>query len=208
MSGGTSSIRRARRALSQQEVDWLLQTTASATDATSRRCGIKPADRAMMYAVGLATGFRRGALLSLTPESFVVGPKVARPLIRLAPRNNKNRKPREQPIPRSVADQLHDWLKGKSSSKPVWNPLPHADLGHRFRRELERARTAWIGAAADPAERGRREQSHTLCYVYHNGIYNVFADFHALRHTGITFVVRGAGLRVAQVWALAGVRVG
>ena len=66
---------------------------------------------------------------------------------------------------------------------------------------MEAARAAWIDAAPDAAEREQREKSNTLKYVFHDGVQNVFADFHGLRHTGITFVVRKAGIRVGQVWA-------
>jgi serine/threonine protein kinase len=84
----------------------------------------------------------------------------------------------------------------------VWKPTPHADLSLRFRHDLEAARASWIAdARGDTAERKRREESNFLKYVYHDGIRNVFADFHGLRHTGITFVARIAGLRVAQAWA-------
>jgi hypothetical protein len=55
---------------------------------------------------------------------------------------------------------------------------------------METARAVWIAAAPDPEERARREKSNAPKYVYHNGIHNVFADFHGLRHTGIKFVVR------------------
>jgi hypothetical protein len=194
-------IRRARRALTQEEVDWLLTVTASARDATSRRCGINPRDRAMLYAVGLATGLRRGALLSLTAESFVVGDAEPRPRVKLAATKNKNRKLFEQMLPRSLVDQVRPWLAGKPKSRLLWQPSPHANLALRFRRDMERARNAWIAAASDAKEHQRREESRTLLYVFHDGVHNVFADFHALRHTGITFIVRAAGLKVGQAWA-------
>ena len=194
-------IRRARRALSQEEVDWLLSTTTAATDWTSRRCGINPADRAMLYAVGLATGFRRKALLSLNKTSFVVGEVESQPMVRLAAAQNKKRRDFSQMIPLSLTSQLRHWLAGKEDRGPVWRPSPHADLSLRFRRDMEAARAAWIAAGVDAEERSRRAQSHTLQYVYHDGVRNVFADFHSLRHTGISFVTRTAGLRVAQTWA-------
>jgi hypothetical protein len=43
--------------------------------------------------------------------------------------------------------------------------------------------------------------SDTLKPIFHDGIRLVHADFHSLRHSGITFVVRAEGLRVGQVWA-------
>jgi hypothetical protein len=66
---------------------------------------------------------------------------------------------------------------------------------------MEQTRTARIAKAATPAEREAREKSNFLRYCYHDGIRNVYADFHGLRHSGIPFVARGAGLKAAHVWA-------
>jgi hypothetical protein len=193
--------RRQRRALSEEEITWLLNTTAAATDGVSRPCGISPADRAMLYATGLGTGYRRGALLTLTKDLFHVGEGVKRPFIRLAAARNKKRRDRDQPIRRDLAAQLREWLSGRPDSGPVWRPLPHADLALRFRRDMERARAAWIAAAPTADEGEQREESNTLKYAYHDGVRMVYADFHGLRHTGISLVVRRAGLKVAQWWA-------
>jgi integrase len=125
-----------------------------------------------------------------------------RPFVRLAAKDNKKRKDRDQPIRRDLAAKLHAWLATKPDAGPVWQAAPHADLSLRFRRDLEAARKAWVGAGPTPAERKRREKHPTfLRYVYHDGVRNVFADFHGLRHTGISLVVRGAGLRIGQAWA-------
>lgn len=192
-------VRRKRRPLTQEEVDWLLATTESKKDAVSRRCGIPPADRATLYAGGIGTGFRRRALLSLEKRSFRLDGK--RPLVRLAAKYNKNGKDRDQPIPGDLAERLRLWLSSKPDSGRVWQPSEHADLALRFRRDLEAARAAWIAAADNDIERKRRQSSDTLKYVFHDGVQNVFADFHGLRHTGITFVVRKSGIRVGQEWA-------
>lgn len=194
-------IRRKRRAMSQEEVDWLLTITAGRHDRFARRFGIVPADRAMLYAVGLATGFRQSALLSLSKASFFVKEGVDAPFVRLAPRFNKNRKDRNQLIPQAVAAQLRYWLKKQPDQGPVWRVATNADPALRFRRDMEAARDAWIAAAVDVAERKRRESSNTLKYVHHDGTRNVWADFHGLRHTGITFVVRAGDIWAGQAWA-------
>lgn len=193
-------VRRKRRPLTQEEVDWLLTTTEAARDGTSRRCGISPADRAILYATGIGTGFRRSALLSLEKRSFLIAGND-RPLVRLAAKYNKNGKDRDQPVPADLAQRLKGWLSDKLDAGRVWQPTQHADLALRFRRDLEAARAAWISAASNDAERQRRESSNTLKYVFHDGVRNVYADFHGLRHTGITFVVRKSGIRVGQEWA-------
>jgi len=191
-------IRRARRALSQEEIDWLL-TTLEATKGESSRCGINAIDRAMLYAIALATGFRQRALLSLEKCSFQLD--CPHPFVRLSAKWNKNGKNRDQIIPVELAARLRNWLVDKPGAGRIWRPLPHARLGLRFRRDLDLARSAWISASKDDRERNRRKSSRTLMYVYSDGIRNVFADFHSLRHTAITFVVRSAGLRIAQKWA-------
>jgi hypothetical protein len=132
-------IRRKRRPLTQEEVDWLLTTTSTSSDSTSRRCGISPADRALLYATGVGTGFRKSALLSLPAQSFFLGADVARPFVRLAARHNKNGKNRDQMIPQDLAERLRSFLSGRDHQARVWEPFPHADLALRFRRDLEKA---------------------------------------------------------------------
>ena len=66
---------------------------------------------------------------------------------------------------------------------------------------MENARKAWIADAESDEERQRRQASNILKYKYHDGSQNIYADFHSLRHTGITAVNRAAGLKVAQDWA-------
>jgi hypothetical protein len=182
-------------------VTWLLQTTAAGKDRCSRRCGISPADRAVLYATGLGTGYRRAALLTLSRKSFHVSADLERKIVRLAAANNKKRRDRDQRIRDDLAAELRAWLRDKPDAGPVWKPKPHADLALTFRRDMERARTAWIAAAPTPAGREWRAKSNTLKYAYHDGVRMVYADFHGLRHTGISFVVRLAGLKVAQWWA-------
>jgi site-specific recombinase XerD len=197
----SEDIRRKRRALTQDEVDWLLETTSNNRDRTSRRCGICPADRALLYATGIGTGFRKSALLSLQIQSFFVGVDMEQPFVRLAAKHNKNRKNRKQMIPLDLAERLRRSLSGRRPQEPVWRPFPHADLALRFRRDMEAARAAWLASAPSDDERDRREKSHTLKYVYNDGDRNIYADFHSLRHTGITFAVRRAWIRVGQEWA-------
>lgn len=193
--------RRRRRALSVEEFQWLIKSLNEGHDH-GNRMGINRADRAMLYQVAIGTGFRESAMLSLTPRSFHVDPRLVRPFVALAASENKKRKGREQPIRRDLATNIHEWLKGRPAEQPVWQPTPHADMGLRYRRDLEEARAAWIAAAGDDErEAKRRRESTFLEYVYDDGRGLVWCDFHGLRHTGITWVARGSDLRAAQIWA-------
>ena len=186
--------RRLRREMSEEEFRLLLQAAA----AGPRRCGISGEDRAVLYQVAVGTGFRQRACLSLTKASFAVSPTTLQPCVILGPAWNKNRKPRRQPIRRDLADLLHRWLQNKPDKGPVWNPPPYAQLELMIKRDLEAARKKWLAEASTPQEQTEREQSGVLLYQDAAGRY---ADFHALRHTGISRVVRSAGLKAAQSWA-------
>ena len=75
--------------------------------------------------------------------------------------------------------------------------VPSSDTtADMVRFDLASARTAWMTAAATPGERAERERSAFLCEIDDAGF--VF-DFHALRHTFITNLVRsGVHPKVAQ----------
>jgi hypothetical protein len=154
----------------------------------------------MLYQVAVGTGFRQAACLSLTKASFHVDPKLAHPFVRLAARFNKNRKDRDQRIRADLAALLHGWLKTQPDDEGLlWRTPKHAHLELMVRRDLEAARAAWVAAAGrDAKEKERRERSSFLLYKDHAGRY---VDFHGLRHTGISLVVRSAGLKAGQVWA-------
>ena len=115
--------------------------------------------------------------------------------------NRKKHRDVTRIVGRDYADMMLDWLKKQPDDGRLWRPLRYADLSLRFRRDMEAARKAWIAAAATHEEGHRRENSNTLKYVYFDGTRNVWADFHGLRHTGITFIERAKGLRVARKWA-------
>lgn len=186
--------RRLRRELSAEEFEHLL----FAAESGRRRCGLTGFDRAMLYQVAVGTGFRMRACLSLSKRSFNVGETNLHPSILLAAKFNKNGKERSQAIRRDLAAMLRDWLKVKPDEGPAWKSRKYSHLELMMKRDLEAARNAWIKAAANKKETERREESSFLRYQDHAGR---FSDFHSLRHTGISRVVRYAGLKVGQAWA-------
>lgn len=187
--------RRPRREMTEEEFALLLD----AAHKGPHRCGISGPDRAILFQLAVGTGFRQRACLSLTKDSFAVAPSTLHPCVTLAPQWNKNRKPpRRQVIRRDLGDLLHGWLAGRPDTGPVWRTPPHAHLALMIRRDLEAAREKWVRGATTSKERAEREESSFLQYRDATGRY---ADFHALRHMGISRVVRSAGLKMAQVWA-------
>lgn len=130
-------------------------------------------DRAMRYALAVATGFRQGTLFALTPESFHLA--AVQPFIRMEAIQHKGRKVIDHPVSREVADMLDDWLVGKPARRPVFFKTRWTKTMVAFRHDLKAAGI-----------------------TYHEAGTNQFFDQHSFRNTFITAVIRAAGLKVAQ----------
>jgi integrase len=163
--------RRVRRALTESELRTLIETTKT---APSWR-GLSGFDRSLLYAVASMTGFRRGELMSLTPESFRLD--ALPPRIVCESGYTKNGQLAEQPIPESLASALLPWLATKRPRHPVFDRMT-AWTALMLRRDLERC------AIPFQDESGR------------------VVDLHALRHTYITALGRaGLPIKVHQTLA-------
>ncbi|MBM4038883.1 MAG: hypothetical protein FJ290_10245 [Planctomycetes bacterium] len=147
--------------------------------------------RGMAYVVASLSGLRAGELRSLTPESFKLGAEP--PAVVVAARSSKRRRLDRQPLPPGVVPLLRAWLSGRAAGEPVF-PLPR-HTARMLRHDLAAARGAWLAEASTAEERERREESDFLSYRDGEGHYR---DFHSLRHTFITGIVRVATPRVAQ----------
>ena len=160
--------RHDRRELTADELRTVLDTAKNS--ATTFR-GLTGADRFHLYATACGTGFRASALASLTPESFDLD--AGSPTVTLAARNAKNRKTKVQPIPADVADLLREYLKGKPAGQRVWGGTWASDRrgAEMLRRDLDAAGVPYVVEGPDGP---------------------LFADFHALRHTYLTLLGRGA----------------
>jgi hypothetical protein len=135
--------------------------------------GMTGPDRAMLYRVALGTGLRAGELRSLTPEAFDLDTDP--PTVTVAASYSKRRRNDTQPIPESLADGLRPWLAGRPARRPVFPTMPRVKTAAMLRADLT--------AAGIP---------------YRDGSGRV-ADFHALRATYNTAVVRGgASVKTAQ----------
>jgi len=154
--------------------------------------GVTGPDRAMLYRLAVGTGFRASELASLAPESFDLGANP--PTVTVEAGYSKHRRKDVQPIRRDLADLLRRWLKGRKQGEPVFR-MPDKPV-KLIQADLKAARREWLAEAASQKERKSREQTSFL--AYRDGAGRV-ADFHALRHTYVSRLVRsGANIKVVQ----------
>ena len=126
-------------------------------------------DRAMLYAVAIGTGFRLNELRSLTPASFALD--ATPPTVTVEAGYSKRRRRDVQPLPPSLAKGLKPWLAEKPAGRPVFGTLPRA------------------------AEMLKVDLGTAEIKEMPEGV----VDFHALRHTYISRLVRsGVNIKLAQ----------
>jgi integrase len=163
--------RHDRRPFSDVELATVLKA-ANEGPAVRRMSG---PDRAMLYVVAVYTGLRASELASLTPESFNLDADPATVTVLAA--YSKHRREDVLPLHPSLVALLRPWLASKPAGQPVWpgNWAKGKEAGAMLKFDLE--------AAGIP-------------YVDESGRY---ADFHALRHTFITNMVKsGISPKAAQ----------
>jgi len=181
--------RHDRRVLSMDEVRVLLSSTLAGPVRT-RLTGVQ---RYWLYRLAVSTGLRANELSSLSPKSFDINER----LVAIMAGQAKNRREDSLPLPDHLFPELSDWLAGLDPDAPLW-PGPWAknrQAGQFLKGDLLRARNAWIDEAAG-SERQEREDSDFLRWEDSEG---QFADFHALRHTFITWLVdSGANIKSIQ----------
>jgi integrase len=181
--------RRERRPLSVDELRFLIDMTATAP--TWRR--VTGADRAMLYRLATGTGFRASELRSLKVSSFNLDDDP--PSVVLLAAHSKRRRDDVQPIRDDLAALLRPWIAGKSANTLAFPMMPEK-TAKMLRQDLRRARARWIREATDRDERRERLRSEFLAVVDSAGR---VVDFHALRATFITMLVRsGASVKEAQ----------
>ena len=181
--------RHDRRSLTDEELSRLI-TTADQGAAIVR---MKGPDRAMLYRVAVGTGFRANELRSLTPESFDLDADP--PTVTVEAGYSKHRRKDVQPIRQDLADLLRPWLAARPSGEPVFGTMPEK-TGRMIRKDLQAAKKKWVKEVKAPEVRKERADLSFLAYRDSAGR---VADFHALRHTYISRLVKsGANVKVAQ----------
>jgi integrase len=167
--------RHDRRELSVEELQKVLQ---AAQQSAVTFDGLTGPDRAALYATACGTGFRASELASLLPESFDLDTDP--PTATVGAGYTKNKRLVVQPLPPDLAEMLRAYLAGKPTGQPVW---PGTWAAKRHAAEMLRID---LKAAGVP-------------YVIDRPDGPLYADFHALRHTYITYLDRGGvSLRTAQ----------
>ncbi len=177
-----ADIRHARRALTVEEFDRLLNAARAAEDFR----GLTGGDRSALYLTAGMTGLRASELASLSPASFDLDAPT--PAVAVEAAYSKRKRRDVVPLHPALVEALRPFLADKAAGSRVWPGkwAMHFEAGDLIRRDLGTARAAWLAEAADPAERTRREGSDFLEYENAKG---EFADFHSLRHMFVTGLV-------------------
>lgn len=172
--------RHDRRALTDEELARLI----AAAESGPAVMGMAGPDRAMLYRLALGTGFRAGELRSLMPQSFDLDAEP--PTVTVEAAYSKHRRKDVQPIRRDLADLLGQWLETKGQGRPVFDSMPDK-TAKMMKKDLAMARKKWVEEVESPEAQKERLDSSFLAYRDSAGR---VADFHALRHTYITRLVR------------------
>src|SRR5262245_31391335 len=177
LAGGNAKAdrRHDRRPLSAGELRAIIAAARQSRRGFRKLTGN---DRAFIYTLACATGFRAGELASLRPEDFRLDAEP--PSVALAARDAKNGRSAVQPLPADVVGLFRDYLRDKAAGHLVWPGKWSADgdAAEMLRIDLEAAGVPYVVAGPDGP---------------------LFADFHALRHSYIALLDKsGATLKEAM----------
>ena len=178
--------RHDRRALETDELRLLIVAAKHGPD----RGDVPGPERAVLYQVSAETGLRVGELRTLTWGC--VDTESSPPTVTVKAAYSKHRREDVQPLADSTVATLSAWWTANDepdADSPVFPNLKKwTKTAKLIREDLETARTKWLERADDAEELEAREATKFLSYEDEDG---KVADFHALRHTFITNLVRG-----------------
>jgi integrase len=124
--------RRVRRALTADEFELLLTTTAA---SLRRYCRLTGPQRCMLYRLVAGTGLRRSEVAVLRPASFKLD--AQQPHVMVPAAYTKNRKVAIQPLPPALVPLLREYLHALPDA-PVW-PVGNKITGKMVKEDLEEA---------------------------------------------------------------------
>ena len=173
VANADADAKRERRALTADELRWLLKATASEIS----RFGMLAVEHARLYRFAFETGLRPGQIRSLTVSSFDLD--ALPPTVEAAARFVKRRKRHVQVLGDSMATELREAFSSQlPTAKAFGLPRPER-IVKMFRRDLDAARAMWIKEAGDVGEKAERMKSDFLSQKDHAGLNCVF---YSLRH--------------------------
>ncbi len=194
LANAAADVRRERRDFSPDEMACLSAAALASGDNIRDLTG---PDRRMLYLTAAGTGLRVSELAEVRPEDFDL--EAEPPTVTAKAAYTKNGQTAVQPLPADLADVLCTFLSSKPSGEPVWPGKWRDNAADLIRRDLAKARAAWLESFQDARQRTEAERSDFLSYCDSEGRY---ADFHALRHTYISRIVQsGASAKTAQTLA-------
>jgi integrase len=175
LAGGNVKLdrRHDRRTLSAEELRSLIQAARQSKEDFR---GLGGPDRAILYAVACASGFRAGELASLRPGAFDLDSEPR--TVTLSAENAKNGRTAVQPLPDELATSLQRWLAGKPADQPLWPGTWYTKAAEMLRGDLEEAKAM---KQTDPEAEG-------IPYFVEGPDGPLYADFHALRHSYIALL--------------------
>ncbi len=168
--------RHDRRALPLEELQAVIE---AAHQSTRSFRGLNGLDRAMLYCVACATGFRAEELASLCPSDFNLGSDP--PTVTLSAEAAKNGKTAVQPLPLDIADTLRDYLTNRPQEGPIWPGSWYKKAAEMLRIELDACSIPFVVEGPDGP---------------------LYADFHALRHSYIALLDK-SGVTLKEAMQLA-----
>ncbi|MBW8015448.1 MAG: site-specific integrase [Planctomycetes bacterium] len=169
-----TDIRLKRRALTPEEMKTLINYTMK----SGLNKLLTGKERTMLYILAANTGFRVRELTSLTWQSFDFDDKA--PTITVEASYSKHRREDVLPLRQDVASLFREWKEARKETdkRPVFNSSGSVKWAAMLKRDLK-------AAGIDCKDEAGR-----------------VVDFHALRHTYITNLIKGgASPKVAQALA-------
>ena len=174
--------RHDRRAFAIEELCRLLDVASNGGVSY----GVTGPERAILYRVAVETGLRASELRSLMVASFKLDDDP--PTVTVAAAYSKHRREDILPLGSSLAADLLGYFHNILPTVQAFRMPSSTNLARMLRGDLEAARKEWIGQAGTEKERRDRKKSSFLAYRDDAGR---VLDFHALRHTFISNLVRG-----------------
>ena len=180
-----TDVRRKRRVLTPDELDRLIKATGAGKHRAIGK--FSRSARAMLYRLAAFTGLRAQELASLTAQSFDLDGNP--PTVRVEACYSKHRRQDTLPLADDLVERLRTFLASqpaKNHGTRLWSGQWFRKAARMIRQDLTNARKAWIEEAPEGPEREAREKTDYLKDKDKDGC---VADFHALRHGFITYLV-------------------